>query len=231
MIEGARPGTMNHADADGSPWPGSLTERERLLSIGGALLLMVAGVRRSGRSGALLVMAGGLLLGRGVTGFCPVYAASGRRSQPEELYEHGQQFVAEVLVRATPAACFAFWRELSNHPMFNPSIVSVIEHDQRLSTWTARSRGDVLIEWTSHVVNEVSDSLLAWETTDSSAFPHAGSVHFIAVPGTQDTVVKLNVRFAAPAGILGRVARRITGDDPAARFQEALQNFKQRLEE
>ncbi|MBP2299585.1 YgaP-like transmembrane domain [Azospirillum picis] len=44
---------------------------ERLASLGGGLLLAVLGMRRGDWTGAALALAGGALVARGLTGYCP----------------------------------------------------------------------------------------------------------------------------------------------------------------
>ncbi|MGQ9365968.1 YgaP family membrane protein [Azospirillum sp. A39] len=51
---------------------------ERLVSLVGGGILAVLGMRRPNAAGAVMALAGGALVARGLTGYCPLYGMSGR---------------------------------------------------------------------------------------------------------------------------------------------------------
>ncbi|AWK86835.1 YgaP family membrane protein [Azospirillum thermophilum] len=68
---------------------------ERLVSLVGGGLLAVLGMRRPTASGAMLALAGGALVARGLTGYCPVKEMLGghahdRRAIPSQDVEEGR---------------------------------------------------------------------------------------------------------------------------------------------
>src|SRR5438034_10321998 len=55
----------------------NLSDTERLASALGGALLAAYGIAQRSKSGAMIAAAGGALMVRGATGFCPGYAAAG----------------------------------------------------------------------------------------------------------------------------------------------------------
>lgn len=59
------------------PGPANVGDAERRVSVAGGAALAVAGLRRGSLGGALLALAGAVLVHRGFTGRCMVYGAMG----------------------------------------------------------------------------------------------------------------------------------------------------------
>ena len=86
---------------------------ERAASALAGAVLALYGVTRSSARGALLALAGGALVHRGVTGHCRGYAALGIDRSPTRpgafTGNLGVKVDKAVLVRAAPERLFAFW--------------------------------------------------------------------------------------------------------------------------
>src|SRR5690349_4989479 len=94
---------------------------ERWLSVAGAAVLLAIGARRKN---APFLIGGGVLLLRGVTGFCPVYEALKTRHTEVEIDKTISVFrpVNEV---------YAAWRNLENLPRFMSHLESVTAIDDK----------------------------------------------------------------------------------------------------
>ncbi|MBY6260713.1 DUF2892 domain-containing protein [Azospirillum sp. 412522] len=84
--------------SDGGPGGGygiNVGHRERLASLAGGVALAVLGLRRPTWTGAALALAGGALVARGLTGYCPGKAMlsdwshNDRAAIPAQDVEHG----------------------------------------------------------------------------------------------------------------------------------------------
>jgi uncharacterized membrane protein len=212
---------------------------ERWVSGVAAAALAAYGIRRGrgGLRGVVLPLAGALL-GRALTGRCPVNQALGRNTaRPEDRLSpvaslgRGQGVRVEQTVRiARPAEeLYRFWRNLENLPRFMDHLESVRVLDERRSHWVARGPAGTRVEWDAEIHNEVPGELLAWRSLPGSEVDHAGSVHF--EPDIADvTLVRVILRYDAPAGKLGASVARLFGEDPETQVADDLRRFKQVME-
>jgi uncharacterized membrane protein len=210
---------------------------ERWISGVAAAALAAYAIRwgRGGVRGAVLPLAGALL-GRAVTGRCPVNQAIGRNSagdrvSPGASLGRGEGLRVEQTVRiARPAEeLYRFWRNLENLPRFMDHLESVRVLDERRSHWVARGPVGSRVEWDAEVHNEIPGQLLAWRSLPGAEVNHAGSVHF--EPDAGDfTLVRVILRYDPPGGRLGAGVARLFGEDPDTQVADDLRRFKQVME-
>lgn len=131
-----------------------------------------------------------------------------------------------------PAAeLYAFWRKLEN-------LVLVIKHPATIkrisdveSRWSVSAPpGDRRVEWTSLIINDEPDRLLAWRSADGSEIPNAGSVRFETAPGDQGTEVTVTLEYDPPGGKLGAVIAKLSGEEAGQQVADALRRFKALME-
>lgn len=216
--------------------PVNVGRGERWLSgLAGALLGAYA-LRRRRLRGVLLPFAGALL-GRAVTGRCPVNRALGRNSargadrvSPAASLGPGEGIRVEqtVLLRRLPEELYRFWRNLENLPRFMDHLESVQVRDDLHSRWVARGPAGSRVEWDAVIHNEIPGELLAWRSLPGSEVDHAGSVHF--EPAGDATAVRVVLRYDPPAGRLGAAVPRLFGEDPETQVADDLRRLKQLTE-
>jgi uncharacterized membrane protein len=180
----------------------------------------------------------GALLGRAVTGRCPVNRAIGRNSardrdrvSPVASLGRGEGIRVEQTVRIArpPEELYRFWRNLENLPRFMDHLESVRVLDERRSHWVARGPVASRVEWDAEIHNEIAGQLLAWRSLPGAEVDHAGSVHF--EPGAGDTtLVRVILRYDPPAGRLGAGIARLFGEDPETQVADDLRRLKQVME-
>jgi len=232
--------------------PQNVGETERWASMIGGAIAALYGLRRGDGAGAVMAIAGGALVARGVTGFCPVYESlgvdSGEGRYPRRgvarvsglterpVQQHGraavldasesQRIVRSVTINAPPEELYAFWRDFTNLPKVMEYIESVQILDERRSRWRARTVGDAVVEWTSEIVRDEPNRFISWKTVGDAPVRHAGSVHFDAAPGGRGTEVRVEIDYDPPGGRLSRVIAAITGRDPGRQVMEELRRLK-----
>ena len=226
--------------------PQNVGESERWASMLGGALTALYGLRRGDATGAVIALAGGALVARGATGYCPVYAAMDERElgggrgvarvEGRPVQQHGPnavldasesaRIVRSVTIDGAPAELYAFWRDFTNLPKVMEYIDSVEILDERRSRWRAKSVGGATVEWTSEIVRDVPNEFISWKTVGEAAVRHAGSIHFRAAPNGRGTEVKVEIDYDPPGGRLGRVIAAITGRDPGRQVAEELRRFK-----
>jgi uncharacterized membrane protein len=210
---------------------------ERWLSVVAGSALAAYGLTRRSITGLVLAGLGGTLVWRGATGHCIVYEALGLSSAPREEedsnvsipYGKGIRVEKSVTISASPGELYHFWRNFENLPRFMSHLKSVKVIDSTRSHWVAKGPGTDA-EWDAEIINEIPNQLIGWRSVNGSKVHNAGSVHFTPTVGDRGTEVKVILRYDPPAGILGAMAARLFGEDPARQVQEDLRTLKQIVE-
>lgn len=189
---------------------------ERWLSVAGAAVLLAIGARRKN---APFLIGGGLLLFRGVTGFCPVYEALKARRSEVEIEKTISVFrpVSEV---------YAVWRNLENLPRFMSHLESVTVIDDKRSRWVARLPSPLRLEWDAVITEEHENESLSWASLPDSDVAHAGSVYFRAVPGRDATEVRVTLSYRSPAAGTGGAVGKLLSTITQNQVKEDLRCFK-----
>ena len=208
-------------------------------AIGGAALAAFGAKQLKDRSpaGAALAAAGSMLILRGATGHCHVYAAAGINTARDEGDTRaalggarGVNVEEAVTINASADALFAFWRKFSLLPRFMANLVSVIEIDDRRSRWIVKAPAGRTVQWDAEIINEIPDELIGWRTLAGADVVSAGSVHFAPLASGRGTEVRVRMQYDPPAGRIGAAVAWMLGHDPASSVREDLRHFKQLME-
>src|SRR4051812_30132281 len=110
----------------------NLSEAERLASAFGGALLAAYGISQRSKSGAMIAAAGGALIVRGATGYCPGYAAAGidtSRSDTRSALagSRGTPVETAVTVGKPLAEVYRLRRNLENLPKTMAHLESLME--------------------------------------------------------------------------------------------------------
>lgn len=203
-------------------------EVERVMSaLAGAALLGLAWKRGSPR---LALMSTGLVL-RGVSGYCPAYAASGidRTDTRQALAgERGIHIREAITIDAPPEAVYRFWRQLERLPEIMPHLKKVEQLGSMRSRWTALAFDRVPITWEAEIINDVPGETIGWQTLPGESVQTAGSVTF--KPVGLGTELRVHLQYLPPGGHAAGWFAWLAGQDPAQMTRDGLQALKQRLE-
>ncbi|WP_229401993.1 SRPBCC family protein [Micromonospora okii] len=135
-----------------------------------------------------------------------------------------------VTVNRSPAEAYRFWRDLENLPRFMAHLESVRVEDVRRSHWTARGPAGRPVSWAAEIVDDRPNRSLAWRSMPGTRVPSAGRVRFVPAPGDRGTEVRVRLRYAPPAGALGRAVAKLFGEEPEQQVRDDLRRFKQVME-
>lgn len=211
--------------------PVSLTDARNWLAlgIGGALLL--TGISRRSRVGAGLVVASAPLLYRGATGRWPFRAGDVRENtRAARATDQGIQVRESVRLEVPITQVYNYWRRLDNLPSFMAHLHRVEETSNGRSHWTAAGPAGVSVEWDAEIVSEIENRVIAWQSLPGSEVPTAGSVNFDTVRGGRSTQVRVQLRYAPPAGKAGALLAWLFGRAPSQTIREDMRRFKRILE-
>jgi uncharacterized membrane protein len=211
----------------------NISDWERAGSIiAGTLVGALAASRREGRVPA--AAAAGTLLLRGLSGYCPLSAAVGRNSRRSDTREalggpRGIHVRESVTVQRPVDEVYRFWRQLSNLPRFMTHLDHVEELDRTRSRWTARGPAGTTFSWDAHIINEIPNELIGWQSVGKADVSSAGSVHFHPTPNG-GTEIFVHLQYDPPAGKLGAWLASLFGEEPSQQIHEDLQRLRAYLE-
>jgi uncharacterized membrane protein len=212
----------------------NLSETERLASALGGALLAAYGISQRSKSGAMIAAAGGALIVRGATGYCPGYAAAGidtSRSDTRTALagSRGTPVETAITVAKPHDELYRFWRNLENLPSIMPHLVSVKDLGEKRSHWIAKAPGGRTVEWDAEIINDNENELIGWRTLEGSDVVSAGSVRFKPT-GQGETMVHVHLQYEPPAGRVGATIAWLLGHEPAQTIREDLRRFKALME-
>jgi uncharacterized membrane protein len=186
--------------------------------------------------GAAMAVAGGMLLYRGITGYCPGYAAlrtgTAKETDSENaVIPHGQGVRVEksVMISRPAQELFDFWRDFENLPRFMSHLESVEVKDAKRSHWVAKGPMGKQIEWDAEIINEMPGEMIAWKSVEPADVPNTGTVWFRPL-GENATEVRVVMEYDPPAGLLGAAVARMTGEEPSIQIQDDLNHLKNLFE-
>lgn len=214
---------------------------ERWASMFGGGFLAGAGLKRRGLPGAIMGVAGAILLHRGATGHCSVYSALGvstaspgtaprqAGAATAKRAGRGVRLEASITVNRMAEELYAHWRDFTHAPGWMNRILSVRALDDRRSVWTAEGPRGATIEWTSEVTEDVPNRRIAWQSLPGSDLPNRGSVEF--TPGrVGETTVRHTLELDPPGGLVGEAIARLMHDWTEEMMDADLRRFKTLME-
>lgn len=204
--------------------PNNVGKTERALSIaGGSALLMDAMIRKK-KYAPLELIAAGLLLFRGSTGYCPAYDVAGKK---EESVKNINIRVS-VIVFKSRQKVYNFWRNLSNLPYFMDHLEYVQVLDENRSRWKVKGPAGLHLTWNAYIVKDIPGELLGWSSLPGSDVETSGKVEFLDA-GKYATEVRINISYRPSSGISGKLAKLFNGKFRRL-VKRDIQNFKNYIE-
>ncbi|HEY9510882.1 MAG TPA: SRPBCC family protein [Verrucomicrobiae bacterium] len=139
-------------------------------------------------------------------------------------------YTRTITIDRSPEDLFQFWRNFENLPEFMTHLKSVQVLNDKRSHWIARGPMGKSVEWEAEIVNEHPNELIAWQSCVGADIQHAGSVRFQRATGGRGTVVKVEIKYDAPAGVLGATVGKLFLENPEQQIAVELGRFKQLME-
>ena len=144
--------------------------------------------------------------------------------------DRGVKVTRAITIRRPADELFAFWRQIENLTRIIKHPVEITRVSDLTSHWAVGAPGDRKVEWDATIINEHPEELIAWRSREEAEIPNAGSVRFHPAPGDEGTEVTVNFEYDPPAGKLGALVAKFTGEEPARQVEEALRRFKALME-
>jgi uncharacterized membrane protein len=151
----------------------------------------------------------------------------------KQLSTNGGQGVhakASCIVNRAPEEVYSFWRSFENLPRFMRHLESVEDRADGRSHWVAKGPAGSRVEWDATIIADVPGEVITWRSLEGSDVDHAGAVRFESAPGNRGTIVKVNIQYNPPAGVIGATIAKLFGEEPEQQLNDDLRRFKQVME-
>jgi len=144
--------------------------------------------------------------------------------------DKGVHAKATCIINREPDEVYKFWRDFRNMARFMKHLESVEELSEDRSHWTAKGPAGMQVEWDATIIADEPGRVITWRSLEGSDVDNAGAVRFEAAPGGRGTIVKVNIQYNPPAGVLGAAVAKFFGEEPEQQLDDDLRRFKQILE-
>ena len=198
---------------------------ERIVMITSGAYLLYDGVsKKNKRIGEM--SAGGAMLIRGISGYCPLYDAIDhlKNDKVTNINIH-----TSSLVNRPVSEVYAFWRDLENLPKFMTHLESVEPINYTTSKWTAKGPAGIgKLSWKAEIIKDEKERLISWNSLPESTIKNSGEVVF--KPRGKATQIEVHISYSAPLGKAGETAAKLFNPYFEKLVQSDIMNFKSYLE-
>jgi uncharacterized membrane protein len=179
-------------------------------------------------------VAAAIAVGVGVTAL-DLYCATRPRSSQDTTAgavprDQSEDVRRAITINREPNDVYQFWRDFENLPRFMNHLESVESTSDKRSTWTAKAPAGRTVSWDAEIVADEPNQRIAWTSVEGADIANSGSVRFAPAPGSRGTEVRVELRYAPPAGALGATVAKLFGEEPSLQIREDLLRLKQVLE-
>ncbi len=222
---------QNASSSDPSIERHNVGDIERLLyGLTGSALVLQGLVKRGSWNALAMAVIGSGLVYLGATGRNPVYRALGIRLVHTQEGGQRVEVIKSMTINRPAHELFAFWRDFRNLPKIMTHLESVEILSERRSHWRVSAPAGLAVEWDAEIVNEKSDTLIAWQSCDGADIANWGAVRFSPAPGDRGTEVTVELEYDPIGGAAGVAFAKLFGEEPSQQIEEDLRRFKQIME-
>lgn len=135
-----------------------------------------------------------------------------------------------IIIDSSPEELYEFWHNFENLPRFMKHLESVRVTDNKRSHWVAKAPAGKTVEWDAEVTAERPGEMIAWRSLEGADVDNTGSVRFERAPGNRGTIVKVEIEYSPPGGVIGATVAKLFGEDPEQQVSDDLRCLKQVIE-
>ena len=221
---------MNTNSSTGAKLSINVGVTERIASMVAGGFLVFKGLKdQDSKSSIPMILGGGYLLFRSATGHCPLYSLVGKGKLPDTV--KNINIITKMTVNRPRAEVYAFWRKLSNLPLFMEHLERVDVIDEKRSFWVADVPGHLgKIEWEAEIVKEIDGELLGWNSLPHATINNAGKVEFRDADGGAATELTVIITYRAPFGDIGEGIAGLFNPMVKNMVINDVKNFKRYIE-
>ena len=207
----------------------NIGDNERVLTaLAGSLLLYATAKKHTVNT--LLLLGGGYLLYRAVTGHCAVRQALSARGHREEAQVGEIKVRTQLVVNRPRTEVYAFWRRLENLPLFMRHLEHVDELNARTSAWKLKLPGGTGdIRWEARIVKEEEGKEFSWHSVAGAAIENTGKINFADTPA-RGTRVDVMIAYRHPEGVISEGMAQLLTQAFRAKVEDDVRRFKDYIE-
>jgi uncharacterized membrane protein len=135
-----------------------------------------------------------------------------------------------ITINRPAAELYDFWHNFEALPLFMNHLESVKQNGDGHSHWVAKGPAGTQVEWDAEIIEDKPNEYIAWRSLEGADVDNTGSVRFERAPGGRGTIVRAEVDYHPPAGVLGATVAKLFGEDPEKQIHVDLHRFKQIME-
>jgi uncharacterized membrane protein len=144
--------------------------------------------------------------------------------------EGGKKVIKSLIINRPPEELYQFWHDFENLPRIMHDLESVTVTGGGRSHWVAKGPAGSRVEWDAEVVEDRPNHLISWRSLEGADVDNSGTVRFKPAPGGRGTIVKVEMEYNPPGGVVGAAFAKLMGEEPGAKALEALRCLKQLVE-
>lgn len=160
-----------------------------------------------------------------------VFSAKQLVSSSDATAESGAISVRQsIAINRSPEELYNFWHDFQNLPHFMKHLESVQMIGEGRSHWIAKAPAGTTVEWDAEITADQPNKLIAWRSLEGADVDSVGAVRFERAPTGHGTIVKVDMEYNPPGGVIGAAVAKLFGEDPDWQVKDDLRRFKQMLE-
>ena len=172
-------------------------------------------------------IAGGTMLARGISGYCPAYAAFSGDGKSNSQHVTIRE---SITINKPVGEVYSFWRKLENLPTFMEHLEKVEELDNITSEWKAKGPAGIgSLSWKAQILMDEKNHMISWQSLPESTINNSGRVIFKDL-GSNKTCIDVNISYQAPLGKPGESAAKLLNPIFENIVKNDIQNLKNHLE-
>jgi uncharacterized membrane protein len=135
-----------------------------------------------------------------------------------------------IVINRKPEELYQFWHNFENLPRFMYHLESVQRTGDRRSHWVAKAPAGATVEWDAETTDDRPNELISWRSLEGADVDNWGVIRFEPAPGGRGTIVRVEMEYNPPGGILGATVAKLFGEEAGQQIQDDLRRFKQLIE-
>jgi uncharacterized membrane protein len=140
------------------------------------------------------------------------------------------RIVQSIIVGRGAEEVYRFWRNLENLPRFMKHLESVKETGHRQTHWKTKAPGGSSVEWDAEITADEPNRRISWRSLPGSTVENSGTVSFERATGDRGTLIRVEMEYRPPFGMIGSVAASLFRENPKQQIYDDLRIMKQFLE-
>jgi uncharacterized membrane protein len=138
--------------------------------------------------------------------------------------------VTTLVINRPAEELYRHWHDFENLPRFMHHLEAVRVTGEGRSHWVAKAPAGMSVEWDAVVTEDVPNERIAWRSLEGADVENSGSISFEEAVGGRGTIVRIELTYSPPGGVVGKWAARLFGEEPERQALSDLRRFKQLME-